>query len=100
MPSGIPSFQLKGGRRALPGPARSWRGRLKEPLECQDVVLQNALYTGDLPQVQRHFTERAEVNLVIQAKSHDLRWTSQKWGVQVKSIKNSFTIQIFLLSLT
>ncbi|XP_015282192.1 PREDICTED: IQ and AAA domain-containing protein 1-like [Gekko japonicus] len=34
--------------RGLPGPAQSWRGRLKEPLECQDVVVQNALYTGDL----------------------------------------------------
>lgn len=43
-------------------------------------MVQNALYTGDLAQVQQHFPEQAEVNLVIQARSHDLRWTSQKWG--------------------
>ncbi|XP_060104196.1 ankyrin repeat and SOCS box protein 10 [Heteronotia binoei] len=66
--------------RGLPGPAQSWRSR-KEPLECQDVVVQNALYTGDLQQVQRLFSERAKVNLVIPARSHDLRWTSQKWGL-------------------
>lgn len=44
------------------------------------MVVQNALYTGDLQGVQRHFSERAEVNLLIQAKGQDLRWTSQKWG--------------------
>uniref|UniRef100_A0A6J0UCH8 Ankyrin repeat and SOCS box protein 10 n=1 Tax=Pogona vitticeps TaxID=103695 RepID=A0A6J0UCH8_9SAUR len=53
----------------------------KEPLVCHDMVVQNALYTGDLTEVQRHFSEHAEVNLVIEAKSHDLRWTSHKWGL-------------------
>lgn len=56
-------------------------GRVREgPLECRDPVLQNALYTGDLAEVQRHFSGRSAVDLVIQAKSQDLRWTSQKWG--------------------
>ncbi|KAJ6666687.1 hypothetical protein lerEdw1_020411, partial [Lerista edwardsae] len=55
------------------------RGARREPLECRDLLVQNALYTGDLAQVQQHFPEQAEVNLVIQARSHDLRWTSQKW---------------------
>lgn len=51
-----------------------------EPLVCRDMVVQNALYTGDLVEVQRHFSDHAEVNLVIETKSHDLRWTSHKWG--------------------
>ncbi|KAJ7322062.1 hypothetical protein JRQ81_018349 [Phrynocephalus forsythii] len=52
-----------------------------EPLVCHDMVLQNALYTGNLTEVQHHFSEHAEVNLVIEAKSHDLRWTSHELGL-------------------
>lgn len=53
----------------------------KEPLECPDMLVQNALYTGDLAKVQKHFSEQAKVNLVFRAKkSHALRWTSHKWG--------------------
>ncbi|XP_048367202.1 ankyrin repeat and SOCS box protein 10 isoform X1 [Sphaerodactylus townsendi] len=83
--------------RGLAGPVRSsFRGR-KEPLECQDMVVQNALYTGDLEQVQRHFSERAEVNLTILAKSHDdLRWTSHKWGLWSLTYKEELTTPLHI----
>ncbi|XP_026580457.1 ankyrin repeat and SOCS box protein 10, partial [Pseudonaja textilis] len=50
-------------------------------LECRDPVVHNALYTGNLVEVQRHFSGRSAVNLLIHAQSQDLRWTSHKWGV-------------------
>ena len=68
------------GPEELPQHLRRPTAACKEPLVCHDMVVQNALYTGDLTEVQRHFSEHAEVNLVIEAKSHDLRWTSHKWG--------------------
>ncbi|XP_054847847.1 ankyrin repeat and SOCS box protein 10 [Eublepharis macularius] len=79
------------------GRGTGWRGRgRKEPLQCQDMVVQNALYTGDLEQVQRHFSERAEVDLIILAKSHDLRWTSQKWGLWALTYKQELTTPLHI----
>ncbi|XP_044278450.1 ankyrin repeat and SOCS box protein 10 [Varanus komodoensis] len=68
----------------------------REPLECRDMVLQNALYTGDLAGVQRHFSERAEVNLVIHTQSSDLRWTSQKWGLWSLTYQQELTTPLHI----
>nr|XP_034986105.1 ankyrin repeat and SOCS box protein 10 isoform X1 [Zootoca vivipara] len=80
------------------GPVASWgRRTYKEPpSECRDMVVQNALYTGDLAGVQRHFSERAEVNLVIHAKSQDLRWTSQKWGLWALTYEQELTTPLHI----
>ncbi|XP_063159230.1 ankyrin repeat and SOCS box protein 10 isoform X2 [Candoia aspera] len=66
------------------------------PLECRDVVVQNALYTGNLVEVQRHFSERSTVNLVIHAKSQDLRWTSQKWGIWSLTYQQELTTPLHI----
>uniref|UniRef100_A0A8D0DJ75 Ankyrin repeat and SOCS box containing 10 n=1 Tax=Salvator merianae TaxID=96440 RepID=A0A8D0DJ75_SALMN len=81
--------ELKGGQ----GHGAAWRRRgLQEPLlECRDMVVQNALYTGNLPEVQRLFSERAEVNLLIESRSHDLRWTSHKWGLWALTYEQELT---------
>uniref|UniRef100_A0A670J985 Ankyrin repeat and SOCS box containing 10 n=1 Tax=Podarcis muralis TaxID=64176 RepID=A0A670J985_PODMU len=80
------------------GPVASWgRRTYKEPpSECRDMVVQNALYTGDLDGVQRHFSERAEVNLVIHSKSQDLRWTSQKWGLWSLTYEQELTTPLHI----
>ncbi|XP_015684882.1 ankyrin repeat and SOCS box protein 10 [Protobothrops mucrosquamatus] len=77
--------------RALP----SRRAR-EDPLECRDPVLQNALYTGDLAEVQRHFSGRSAVDLVILAKSQDLRWTSQKWGLWSLTYEQELTTPLHI----
>ncbi|KAM3820736.1 ankyrin repeat and SOCS box protein 10 isoform 2-T2 [Vipera latastei] len=66
------------------------------PLECRDPVVQNALYTGNLAEVQRHFSERSTVDLVIQAKSQDLRWTSQKWGLWSLTYEQELTTPLHI----
>ncbi|NXB43993.1 ASB10 protein, partial [Leucopsar rothschildi] len=51
-----------------------------EPLECRDLLVQNALFTGDLDMVQKYFTKGAAVDLVIETRGDVLRWTSTKRG--------------------
>lgn len=51
-----------------------------EPLECRDLLIQNALFTGDLEMVQKYFTKSAAVNLIIENRGDELRWTSRKFG--------------------
>ncbi|KFW71498.1 Ankyrin repeat and SOCS box protein 10, partial [Pygoscelis adeliae] len=51
-----------------------------EPLECRDLLVQNALFTGDLEMVQKYFTKSAAINLIIETKGDELRWTSRKFG--------------------
>lgn len=51
-----------------------------EPLECRDLLVQNALFTGDLERVQKYFSRNAAVNLIIETKGDELRWTSRKFG--------------------
>ncbi|XP_066483589.1 ankyrin repeat and SOCS box protein 10 [Tiliqua scincoides] len=72
------------------------KGAHREPLECKDLLVQNALYTGDLAKVQEQFPEHAEVNLVIQAKSHDLRWTSHKWGLWSLTYQQELTTPLHI----
>lgn len=58
---------------------RPWVGR-KEPLQCQDLLVQNALFTGDLEMVQKYFTRSTAINLIIETRGEELRWTSKKFG--------------------
>lgn len=51
-----------------------------EPLECRDLLVQNALFTGNLEMVRKYFTKSAAINLVIESKGDELRWTSRKFG--------------------
>ncbi|KFQ95961.1 Ankyrin repeat and SOCS box protein 10, partial [Nipponia nippon] len=51
-----------------------------EPLECRDLLVQNALFTGDLEMLRKYFTKSAAINLIIETKGDELRWTSRKFG--------------------
>ncbi|XP_009867250.1 PREDICTED: ankyrin repeat and SOCS box protein 10 [Apaloderma vittatum] len=59
---------------------RGCRNNRLTPLECQDLLVQNALFTGDLEMVQKYFTKGAAINLVIETRGDELRWTSRKRG--------------------
>ncbi|NXI40093.1 ASB10 protein, partial [Galbula dea] len=62
-----------------------------EPLECRDLLVQNALFTGNLEMVQKYFTRRAAINLVIVAQGDELRWTSRKRGLWSLSYEQELT---------
>ncbi|NXQ87118.1 ASB10 protein, partial [Nyctibius grandis] len=62
-----------------------------EPLECRDLLVQNALFTGDLEMVQKYFTKSAAINLVIETKGDELRWTSRKFGLWSLSYEQELT---------
>ncbi|KAK2519537.1 hypothetical protein Q9966_013827 [Columba livia] len=53
-----------------------------EPLECRDLLVQNALFTGDLEMVQKYFTRSAAINLIIEIRGDELHWISRKRGTQ------------------
>lgn len=47
---------------------------------CQDLVVQNAVYTGDLEAMQRFFPRGSTVNLVIEPQGGDMRWIATGEG--------------------
>lgn len=47
---------------------------------CQDLVVQNAIYTGDLEAMQRFFPRGSTVNLIIEPHGGDMRWTTTGEG--------------------
>ncbi|KFV11554.1 Ankyrin repeat and SOCS box protein 10, partial [Tauraco erythrolophus] len=67
-----------------------------EPLECRDLLIQNALFTGDLEMVQKYFTKSAAINLIIEAKGDELRWTSRKLGLWSLSYEQELTTPLHI----
>lgn len=47
---------------------------------CQDVVVQNALYTGDLEAMQHLFPRGSMANLIIEPQGGDMRWVATGEG--------------------
>ncbi|KAM6338636.1 ankyrin repeat and SOCS box protein 10 [Podargus strigoides] len=67
-----------------------------EPLECRDLLVQNALFTGNLEMVQKYFTKSAAVNLIIESKGDELRWTSRKFGLWSLSYEQELTTPLHI----
>ncbi|KAM7069882.1 ankyrin repeat and SOCS box protein 10 isoform 1-T1 [Acridotheres tristis] len=67
-----------------------------EPLECRDLLVQNALFTGDLDMVQKYFTKGAAVDLVIETRGDVLRWTSTKRGLWSLSYEQELTTPLLI----
>ncbi|XP_065688894.1 ankyrin repeat and SOCS box protein 10 isoform X1 [Patagioenas fasciata] len=67
-----------------------------EPLECRDLLVQNALFTGDLEMVQKYFTRSAAVNLVIEIRGDELHWISRKRGLWSLSYEEELTAPLHI----
>ncbi|NWV76544.1 ASB10 protein, partial [Dasyornis broadbenti] len=67
-----------------------------EPLECRDLLVQNALFTGDLDMVQKYFTKSAAINLIIETRGDALRWTSRKRGLWSLSYEQELTTPLHI----
>ncbi|XP_074842468.1 ankyrin repeat and SOCS box protein 10 [Carettochelys insculpta] len=84
------------GLIALTPRGHGFRSRRLEPMECPDVLVQNALFTGDLEAVRKHFTENASINLVIESKGDELRWTSRKLGLWSLTYEQELTTPLHI----
>lgn len=71
------SYMLKRETRDR-APLRS--STILPPAVCQDVVVQNALYTGDLEAMQRLFPRGSTANLIIEPQGGDMRWVARGEG--------------------
>ncbi|NXJ14032.1 ASB10 protein, partial [Odontophorus gujanensis] len=74
---------------------RSWVGRM-EPLQCRDLLVQNALFTGDLEMVQKYFTRSTAINLIIEIRGEELHWTSRKFGLWSLSYEQELTTPLHI----
>ncbi|XP_009950845.1 PREDICTED: ankyrin repeat and SOCS box protein 10-like [Leptosomus discolor] len=77
--------QYHHSEHSLSQTGQGWQNSRLEPLECRDLLVQNALFTGNLEMVQKYFTKSAAINLIIETKGDELRWTSRKFGRGDKS---------------
>ncbi|KAJ1098534.1 hypothetical protein NDU88_003644 [Pleurodeles waltl] len=59
---------------------------------CSDPLVQNALFSGDLGEVQHFFSEDAPVNLIIEARGDELRWTSGELGKRLGALAELYCI--------
>ncbi|XP_004860435.1 ankyrin repeat and SOCS box protein 10 isoform X2 [Heterocephalus glaber] len=51
------------------------------PLPCQDMALQNALYTGDLARLQELFPPHSTADLLLESRASEPRWSSHQRGL-------------------
>ncbi|NXU41101.1 ASB10 protein, partial [Drymodes brunneopygia] len=67
-----------------------------EPQQCRDLLVQNALFTGDLDMVQKYFTKGTAINLIIETRGDVLRWTSKKRGLWSLSYEQELTTPLHI----
>ncbi|XP_041805579.1 ankyrin repeat and SOCS box protein 10 [Chelmon rostratus] len=63
---------------------------------CQDVVVQNALYTGDLEAMQHLFPRGSTANLIIEPQGGDMRWVAEGEGLWSLSYEQELTTPLHI----
>ncbi|XP_029309620.1 ankyrin repeat and SOCS box protein 10 isoform X4 [Cottoperca gobio] len=66
------------------------------PTVCQDVVIQNALYTGDLEAMQHLFPRGSTTNLIIEPQGGDMRWVATGEGLWSLSYEQELTTPLHI----
>nr|XP_054351001.1 ankyrin repeat and SOCS box protein 10 isoform X3 [Pongo pygmaeus] len=59
----------------------AWETPRPSPLLCQDMALQNALYTGDLARLQELFPPHSTADLLLESRAAEPRWSSHQRGL-------------------
>ncbi|XP_070372556.1 ankyrin repeat and SOCS box protein 10 isoform X3 [Equus asinus] len=59
----------------------AWEPPRPSPLLCQDMALQNALYTGDLVRLQELFPPHSTADLLLESRAAEPRWSSHQRGL-------------------
>ncbi|XP_046883691.1 ankyrin repeat and SOCS box protein 10 [Hypomesus transpacificus] len=66
------------------------------PAVCHDLVIQNALYTGDKEAVQRMFPKGARTNLIIEPQGGDMRWVARGGGLWSLTYEQELTTPLHI----
>lgn len=70
--------------------------RAMPPAVCQDVVVQNAVYTGDLEAMQQLFPKGATANLIIEPKGGNMRWVAEGHGLWSLTYEQELTTPLHI----
>nr|XP_020505192.1 ankyrin repeat and SOCS box protein 10 [Labrus bergylta] len=63
---------------------------------CQDAVVQNALYTGDLEAMQHLFPRGSTANLIIEPQGGEMRWVATGEGLWSLSYEQELTTPLHI----
>ncbi|XP_078480709.1 LOW QUALITY PROTEIN: ankyrin repeat and SOCS box protein 10-like [Lampetra planeri] len=63
---------------------------------CQDVVVQNALYTGDLEAMRHLFPQGSSANLIIEPQGGDMRWVARGEGLWSLTYEQELTTPLHI----
>uniref|UniRef100_H3CSV1 Ankyrin repeat and SOCS box containing 10 n=1 Tax=Tetraodon nigroviridis TaxID=99883 RepID=H3CSV1_TETNG len=63
---------------------------------CQDAVVQNALYTGNLEVLQELFPRGSRVRLIIEPRGGDMRWVATGEGLWSLSYEQELTTPLHI----
>ncbi|XP_069013646.1 ankyrin repeat and SOCS box protein 10 isoform X1 [Embiotoca jacksoni] len=66
------------------------------PVVCQDVVIQNALYIGDLEAMQHLFPRGSTANLIIEPQGGDMRWVNEGEGLWSLTYEQELTTPLHI----
>ncbi|KAK7945506.1 hypothetical protein WMY93_001234 [Mugilogobius chulae] len=66
------------------------------PAVCQDAVVQNALYTGDLEVLQQLFPRGTRVSMVIEPRGGDMRWVAEGDGLWSLTYEQELTTPLHI----
>ncbi|XP_078518932.1 ankyrin repeat and SOCS box protein 10 isoform X4 [Lissotriton helveticus] len=72
------------------------RTRRMDPQVCCDPLVQNALFSGNLEKVQHFFSGDAPVDLIIEARGDELRWTSGELGLWSLTYEQELTTPLHI----
>uniref|UniRef100_A0A8C9V227 Ankyrin repeat and SOCS box containing 10 n=1 Tax=Scleropages formosus TaxID=113540 RepID=A0A8C9V227_SCLFO len=78
------------------GPTRAASAPSGPPLVCRDLVVHNALFTGDLEAVKRLFPKGAPVNLVVESRGGDMRWICRNQGLWSLTYEQELTTPLHI----
>ncbi|KAL6103869.1 asb10 [Pungitius sinensis] len=69
---------------------------LRPPAVCQDSVVHNALYTGDLEAMQHLFPRGSTANLIVEPRGGDMRWVAAGDGLWSLSYEQELTTPLHI----
>ncbi|XP_077470448.1 ankyrin repeat and SOCS box protein 10 isoform X3 [Stigmatopora argus] len=69
---------------------------VSKPTVCRDVVIQNALYTGNLEATQQLFPRGSTANLIIEPQGGEMRWVARGKGLWSLAYEQELTTPLHI----
>ncbi|CAL8345037.1 unnamed protein product [Merluccius merluccius] len=71
-------------------------GTSAPPAVCQDLVTQNALYTGDLEALRQLFPKGSRANFIIEPRGGEMRWVARGEGLWSLTYEQELTTPLHI----